>query len=106
MADVIVSSESMRSLATKVEELANDYRDIYNSQLYGTVADNVKKAWSGKDAEAVLARLEGFHNDFTNMYSVLEQYAKHLRHAADFYDKKQQYMVDEANKLTKDAKGY
>ncbi|MBP0984873.1 MAG: WXG100 family type VII secretion target [Oscillospiraceae bacterium] len=106
MADVIVSSGSMRTLANNVEQLANDYKDIYENQLYDTVVNDVKKAWSGKDAEAVLARLEGFHNDFTNMYSVLEQYAKHLRHAADFYDKKQQYMVDEANKLTKDAKGY
>ena len=106
MADVIVSSDSMRSLANKVEELANDYKDIYNNQLYGTVVSDVKKAWIGKDAEAVLARLEGFHNDFNNMFDVLKQYADHLRNAAGFYDKKQKYMEDEANKLTQDAREF
>ncbi len=106
MADVIVSSESMRSLATEIEGLANDYKDIYNNQLYNTVAENVKKAWSGKDSQMVLERLEGFHNDFNNMYKVLDQYAKHLRRAAEIYDKQQEELTNRANQLKQDAKGY
>lgn len=106
MADVRVSSESMRSLATEIEGLANDYQNIYTSDLYGTVVDDVKKAWSGKDADAVLARLEGFHNDFNNMYKVLIQYAGHIRNAANIYDNQQAEMVSRANQLKQDAKGY
>lgn len=106
MADVIVSSGSMRTLANNVEQLANDYKDIYENQLYDTVVNDVKKAWSGKDAEAVLARLEGFHNDFNNMYKVLIQYAGHIRNAANIYDNQQAEMVSRANQLKQDAKGY
>lgn len=106
MADVRVSSESMRSLARKIEGLASDYQNIYTSELYGTVAENVKKAWSGKDSQMVLERLEGFHNDFDNMYKVLDQYAKHLRRAAEIYDKQQEELTRRANQLKQDAKGY
>lgn len=103
MADVIVSSESMRTLASKIEELAGNYQDIYTRQLYGTVVDNVKKAWKGKDSDAVLTRLEGFHNDFDNMYKVLTQYAQHIRSAANTYDAQQDSIFTAAQRLRQDA---
>ncbi len=103
MADVRVSSESMRSLARKIEGLASDYQNIYTSELYGTVAENVKKAWFGADSQALLTRLEGFHNDFDNMYQVLNQYAAHLINAAKAYDAQQEELTRRANQLKQDA---
>lgn len=106
MADVRVSSDSMRDLANRIEEMANDYKEIYTGRLYGTVAGNVRNAWTGKDSDAVLNRLEGFHNDFDNMYNVLNQYVAHLRSAAQAYDAQQEELTNRANQLKQDAKGY
>ncbi len=103
MADTIVTTESMRSLASKIENLASEYQTLYTNQLYGTVASDVKKAWIGVDADAVLARLEGFHNDFDNIVKVLNQYVEHLRKAAKTYDDQQEALRQAANTLTQDV---
>lgn len=103
MADTIVTTESMRSLASKIENLASEYQTLYTNQLYGTVASDVKKAWIGVDADAVINRLEGFHNDFDNIVKVLNQYVEHLRKAAQNYDDQQEQLRQAANNLTQDV---
>ncbi len=103
MADTIVTTESMRSLASKIENLASEYQTLYTNQLYGTVASDVKKAWIGVDADAVITRLEGFHNDFDNIVKVLNQYVEHLRKAAQTYDDQQEKLRQAANTLTQDV---
>lgn len=103
MADTIVTTESMRSLASKIENLASEYQTLYTNQLYGTVASDVKKAWVGVDADAVITRLEGFHNDFDNIVKVLNQYVEHLRKAAQTYDDQQEALRQAANTLTQDV---
>ena len=103
MADTIVTTDKMRSLAHKLEQLAKDYSSIYNSQLYGTVKEDVKKAWIGADADAVVNQLEGFHNDFDTIVKVVNQYAEYLRKAARTYDDAQEALKNQAASLTKDV---
>lgn len=102
-ANTIITSESMRSLAQKLDGLAEEYTSIYTNQLYGTVVGDVKKAWVGEDADAVVNQLEGFRNDFGNIVKVINQYAEHLRKAAQTYDDAQDTLRQEAAKLTKDV---
>ncbi len=103
MADTVITTDKMRSLAQKLENLATDYTSIYNNQLYGTVKEDVKKAWIGADADAVINQLEGFHNDFENITKVVNQYAEHLRKAAQTYDDAQESLRNSASALTKDV---
>ncbi len=103
MADTIVTTESMRSLAQKLDNLANEYTNIYTGELYGTCVDDIKKAWIGADADAVVNQLEGFHNDFNNIVKVVNQYADYLRKAAQTYDDAQETLKNTASTLTKDV---
>lgn len=102
-ANTIITSDSMRSLAGTLENLANDYTGIFTSRLYGTVVTDVKKAWIGEDADAVVNQLEGFRNDFENLVKVVNQYADYLRKAAKTYDDTQESLKQQAAALIKDV---
>lgn len=102
MADIIVTTDSMRSLAQRLEDLANEYNAIYTNQLYGTCVNDIKKAWLGEDADKVCERLEGFHDDFNALVKVIDQYAEHIRKAAQLYDDTQADLKNRASALTQD----
>ncbi len=101
--NTIVDTQKMRSLASKLATLADEYKNIYESKLYGSCNDSIKKAWIGSDADAVINQLEGFHNDFNKLTAVVNQYSEYIKKAAQAYDDAQEALRNKAATLTKDV---
>ncbi len=85
-----LSSDQMRNLANEIRSLAEEYASIYNGEIYGTAKEDIKKAWIGSDADAVISQLDAFKNDFDMLKSVMIEYAAHLEKAARTYDDAQE----------------
>ena len=103
MASTIVTTDEMRSLASKIEGLATEYESIYTNDIYGTGIEQLKAAYVGEDADAVVNQLEGFRDDFQNLKQVIDQYAAYLRSAAKAYDDAQDALTERAKALTRDV---
>lgn len=102
MPRVVVDSGDMRKLARRLEQLSDEYQYIYERELYGRITEQIRAAYKGVDAEAMIHGLEEFRNDFNRMKNVIDQYAAHLRQAAMRYDDAQAELASHAAGLTKD----
>lgn len=103
MPKTIVDSGEMRRLADRLERLADEYQFLYERELYGTIVENIRRAYKGIDAEAMIHGLEEFRNDFARIKYTIDQYASHLRFAARTYDDMQAELAAKANQLTQDV---
>lgn len=93
-----VTPELLESAAAKIEGLATDYQTQYNALYNETNA--MASTWSGKDNVAFTDQIAGFKDDFTKMYTLMNQYADFLRKSAKAYRDTQDAVVAEARKLT------
>lgn len=80
-----VTAEELRTTATKIRNLAEDYRTLYASNLLNSNLGELKDAWYGEDQTSYTQKVEGFKANFDEMYQLMLEYADHLTKAV-FYD--------------------
>lgn len=98
MARVIeVTPEDLRNAATKIENLAGEYKTQYDT-LYKETS-SMASTWAGKDNQAYTDQIAGFKDDFEKMYSLMNQYVEFLRSSAKAYQDTQDAIVTEAKTL-------
>lgn len=103
MSKTVADSGQMRRLAAKLERLADEYQHLYEYELYGTIVDDIRRAYKGVDTDAMIHGLEEFRNDFSRLRYTVYQYAAYLRKAAAKYDDMQAELAAQAAQLTKDV---
>lgn len=96
-----VTPERLESAATKIEGLAAEYQTSYN-QMYNTT-DAMHSTWAGADNTAFINQIEGFRDDFKEMYSLMLRYVEYLRESANAYKSTQQNVIEWARKLRNNA---
>ena len=84
-----VTAEELRNTATKIRNLAEDYRTLYASNLLNSNLGELKDAWYGEDQTSYTQKVEGFKANFDEMYQLMLEYADHLTKAANEYDRNQ-----------------
>lgn len=84
-----VTAEELRTTATKIRNLAEDYRTLYASNLLNSNLGELKDAWYGEDQTSYTQKVEGFKANFDEMYQLMLEYADHLTKAANEYDRNQ-----------------
>ncbi len=94
---IIVSPQVLRTAASKIESLANEYMTNYN-QLYVEM-DSMNSTWADKANVAFITQIDGFKDDFKKMYQQMMAYAEYLRKSAETYDKTQEEIIQAAKKL-------
>ncbi len=92
-----VTPELLESTAGRIEGLATDYKTAYD-KLYSET-DAMASTWSGKDNVAFINQIAGFKDDFTKMYTLMNNYADFLRKTAKAYRDTQDTIAAEARKL-------
>ncbi len=98
MARIIeVTPEQLRTTATAIEGLANDYKAQYDNLYKETNA--MASTWSGKDNVAYINQINGFKDDLQKMYDLMNKYAEFLRTSAKAYEDTQSAVVANAGKL-------
>ena len=93
-----VTPELLETAAGQIETLAGEYQQQYN--LLYTETGSMAASWSGKDNVAFTTRIEGYRDDFQNMYKRMMDYATFLRNSAKSYRTTQDTVVREAGNLT------
>lgn len=96
MSRIVVDSQEMRRLASKLERLADEYQYIVQNELYGKVVDGIRRCYNGVDADAMIHGLEEFRSDLLRMKKVVDQYAGYIRNAARKYDETQDELAAKA----------
>ena len=92
-----VTPGQLESAATKIENLASDYKSQYES-LYRTT-DNLASTWQGKDNKAFVEKINEFKKDFEKMHSCMLDYVDVLRKIANAYQTTQDNITSEARSI-------
>lgn len=97
MAMYDVTPEKMRSIATQVDNLAGDYANLYNNNLFQQlVSTDLTDAYKGTDAQTLIERLRSYQVPFDTMKKQLNEYANFLRATATSYENKRDELAQEA----------
>lgn len=88
-----VTAEELRNTATKIRNLAEDYRTLYASNLLNSNLGELKDAWYGEDQTSYTQRVESFKKNFDEMYELMLEYADHLTKTAQIYDDNQENLA-------------
>ncbi len=92
-----VTPENMRTIATKIRTLAKEYETLYtNNLLQQLVGSDLKEAYKGTDASALVNRLESYQAPFSNMKKQLDTYADFLDATATSYQNTADTFAQEA----------
>ncbi len=94
---ITVTPAELETAATKIEGYAAEYKEQYDS--FFTVTGDMAATWNGKDNVAFIERIEGFREDFTNMYNLMNQYVAFLRNSAKNYRDTQNDVESNAKRL-------
>lgn len=81
-----IPPEKLRKVAGEVVDLAASYKTQY-VELLETVDTLTTTAWQGSDADLFCEKVREFEVDLIKMKELMDQYAEHLRKAADDWDK-------------------
>lgn len=85
MADIKVSSTSLREKATSFQNLADSIRD-YTEDMKKTV-DNLRSTWEGKASDNTREAFNKLQATFDEKYERIINFAKFLETTADEYEK-------------------
>ena len=77
------TEDPLESTASRIEGLAADYKTQYD-QLYSETNAMASK-WIEKDNIAFVNQIDGFKDDFAEMYALMLSYADFLRKSAKEY---------------------
>ncbi len=92
-----VTPQQLETAAAKIENLANTYKQQYESLYKST--DAMASTWQGKDNVAYINQINGFKNDLTKMKNLMDSYASFLRKSAKSYRQTQDNITSQAKKL-------
>lgn len=99
MANAIrVTPEELISAANNVENWADNYQAIYNR--INTNVNELASTWGGEAHQQYVTQLEGFQDDFNNLYTLLNKYASYLRSAAAKYQQAEENIKSTAGSLS------
>ncbi len=94
MESIQVTPSNLRRVAGEVDELATKYKTQYDG-LFKIVENFTSTDFQGEDAKKFCAKVREFEDDFTNMKTLMNEYATFLRKAADDYEKNQENMINQ-----------
>lgn len=84
MANAIkVTPEELISMSQKLEGWTDQYSTCYKNIL--RVTQELTSTWGGEAQTTYLTQVEGFENDFQNLYLLFNQYGTYLRQTANKY---------------------
>lgn len=94
MESIQVTPSNLRRAAGEVDDLANTYKSQYEG-LFKIVENFTSTDFQGEDAKKFCSKVREFEDDFTNMKTLMNEYATFLRKAADDYEKNQENMISQ-----------
>ena len=87
MATYDITPEGLRNSASRIDEIASEYENLYsNKLLQSLVGGELKEAYKGTDAEALSSSFEKYRDAFRNVKQLLDDYAEFLRSTATAYE--------------------
>jgi len=95
-----VTPSRLRSTASNIQQLAGDYQKLYGS-VYQEV-EAMQKFWDAEDNKKYASKIAQFRDDFEDMYKEMKKYWEHLEEAAGSYERTQQNVINEADRLRTD----
>lgn len=98
MESITATYENMRKVATEVDNLADDYENLYRKFL-SEVENLTTTDWKGTDADAFREQVKGFSDDFSKMKQLMNDYATFIRQTADSYEETQNNLKQQASTL-------
>lgn len=100
MATIIkVTPETLVSVASTIENVAEDYQGQYSKIYEATSA--MSASWSGKDNLAYTENINEFQQHLAEMYNLMKNYAAFLRTSAKSYAEAQDTITTQAKTLGK-----
>ena len=93
---ISVESASIEKVSKSIKQEAENYKTIYSivDDLFGY------EQWLGKDARKYNEKIQGFRDNFKNLYNNFISYVNFLAKAAEAYDVAQDTAQSGAGKLT------
>lgn len=98
MSKITVDPARLESAAQKMDGQASEYATQYK-KLFSEV-NAMGAAWKGADNTAYVTQIQGFEEDFKNMYDLLMKYSEFLKLSAKMYRDTQNEIISSAKKLT------
>lgn len=99
MANLIrVTPEELLNAAAKVEGWADSYLSLYNR--INSNVNELAGTWGGEAHQQYVTQLDGFQDDFNNLYNLLNKYASYLRSAAAKYQQAEDNIKSTAGSLS------
>ncbi len=93
-----VTPQDLQNASGQISSLAGEYKSEYEA-LFREVHEMQGK-WDGQDNQAYTNRVEGFRDDFDNMYNLMIQYSDYLKNTAKAYAETQDNIKNAASTLT------
>jgi WXG100 family type VII secretion target len=98
MSKITVDPARLESAAQKMDGQASEYATQYKKLF--TEVNAMGAAWKGADNTAYVSQIQGFEEDFKNMYDLLLKYSEFLKLSAKMYRDTQSEIINSAKKLT------
>lgn len=92
-----VTPQELDTTSKLIKGLAEEYKTEYEN-LFGDVRAMQGK-WDGQDNQAYTTQVEGFKDDFTNMYNLMVQYSDYLMKTKKAYEDTQTNIKNTASGL-------
>ncbi len=99
MANVIkVTPEELTQVSNNLEQMTDNYQNVVNT-INSTVND-LTQTWGGEAQASYATQINGFQDDFKELYSLLNQYSTYLRNTASKYSETEASIKDSAKALS------
>lgn len=92
-----VTPEELERTAADIANAADHYKDLYEE--FYTVTSSMADSWKGVDNMEFINRIDGFRQDFQNMYNEMVRYSNFLKSSAVTYRETQDTVVSQAKSL-------
>lgn len=84
MASIQANTGTIKNTASEIMGNAKAYKEAFDA-LYERIRA-LRNTWTSEDGNAYIARIEGYHDEFTSMYSALVKSASALEVSATDYE--------------------
>ena len=93
-----VTPDVLTDMAGKVESWADSYKNLYTN--IQNTAQDLQSTWGGEANQAYEQQISEFHNDFENLYTLMNKYSSFLRTSADKYRSTEEAIKSNAASLS------
>ena len=99
MANVIkVTPEELTQVSNNLEQLTDSYQNVVNT--INTTVNDLTQTWGGEAQASYATQINGFQDDFKELYVLLNQYSTYLRNTASKYSEAETSIKDSAKALS------